>query len=131
MRVEGGCHCGAVRFEAEANPSAVSVCHCRDCQRLTGTAFRTTVRAEGPPRVVRGEPRVYLKTGGSGGRMEQHFCGTCGASLFVHGEGTGHWGIRWGSLDGREALAPSRAIWKDREVPWLGAVPGLPGRAGD
>ena len=45
MRVDGACHCGAVRFAAEADAGQVSVCHCTDCQSLTGTAFRTSVRA--------------------------------------------------------------------------------------
>ena len=39
MRVEGSCHCGAVRFEAEADPGDVSLCHCADCQRRSGSPF--------------------------------------------------------------------------------------------
>ena len=39
MRVDGACHCGAIRFEADLDPGKVGVCHCTDCQTLTGTAF--------------------------------------------------------------------------------------------
>ena len=127
MQVEGGCHCGAVRFAAEVDEGDVSVCHCRDCQRLTGTAFRTSVTARGAPRLLAGPPNVYVKIGGDGSRLEQHFCGACGSPLFVRSEGGEDWGVRWGALDGREALAPVRAIWRSREVPWLGRVPELPG----
>ena len=43
MKVTGRCHCGQISFEAEIDPTQVRICHCTDCQTLTGTAFRTTV----------------------------------------------------------------------------------------
>ena len=45
MKIDGGCHCGDITFEAEADPANTSICHCTDCQQLTGTAFRTSIRA--------------------------------------------------------------------------------------
>lgn len=133
MRVEGACHCGAVRFAAEADAGQVSVCHCTDCQSLTGTAFRTSVRAvDGTLRVTRGEPAVYVKTADNGARREQHFCGACGSPLFTRAEGEAEgWHLRWGALRQREALAPASQIWRRSAVPWIAAVPGLPGRDED
>ena len=46
MKIDGSCHCGAIRYEAEVDPGDVSICHCTDCQKLTGSAFRVTVAAE-------------------------------------------------------------------------------------
>jgi hypothetical protein len=43
MKVEGSCHCGQISFEAEVDPLTVSICHCTDCQTLTGSAYRVTV----------------------------------------------------------------------------------------
>jgi len=43
MKVTGGCHCGHMSYEAEVDPATVRVCHCTDCQKLTGTAFRTNI----------------------------------------------------------------------------------------
>ena len=43
MKVTGGCHCGHILYEAEVDPATVRVCHCTDCQKLTGTAFRTNI----------------------------------------------------------------------------------------
>ena len=43
MKIDGNCHCGEIAFSAEIDPDQVSICHCSDCQVLTGTAFRTTV----------------------------------------------------------------------------------------
>ena len=45
MKIDGGCHCGYITYSAEIDPEDVGICHCTDCQTLTGTAFRTSVRA--------------------------------------------------------------------------------------
>jgi hypothetical protein len=44
MKIKGGCLCGAVRYTAEADPTSATVCHCRDCQKFTGSAFAAPVR---------------------------------------------------------------------------------------
>ena len=44
MKIDGGCHCGAIAYEATIDPSRIGICHCIDCQILSGTAFRTAVR---------------------------------------------------------------------------------------
>ncbi|MGY5803663.1 GFA family protein [Rhizobium sp. LEGMi12c] len=43
VHIDGRCHCGFVSYKAEIDPEWVSICHCKDCQRLTGTAYRVTV----------------------------------------------------------------------------------------
>jgi hypothetical protein len=45
MHIDGACHCGKITYEAEVDPEAVGICHCTDCQTLSGTAFRTVVMA--------------------------------------------------------------------------------------
>ena len=47
MKVEGGCHCGAIAFEAEVHPDNVSICHCTDCQTLSGAPYRASVAVKG------------------------------------------------------------------------------------
>jgi len=57
MKIDGGCHCGAITYEAEVDPAKTSICHCTDCQQLTGTAFRVTVPApEDHYQITRGTP---------------------------------------------------------------------------
>jgi len=64
MKVDGACHSGSIRFEAEVDPAKVVICHCTDCQTLSGSTFRTVVPAnEGTFRLLSGEPKVYVKTG--------------------------------------------------------------------
>ncbi|WP_185985733.1 GFA family protein [Aureimonas mangrovi] len=133
MEIEGGCHCGAVRYRATIDPETVSVCHCTDCQRLSGSPFRVSVPADRSTIELTGTmPRVYEKRADSGNVRRQHFCGTCGAPLFSSGdEDGGVWAIRWGSIDDRTGLEPRRQIWCDSALPWIGGTGRLPGKPHD
>jgi len=132
MDIDGACHCGRVTFDPTVDPARVSICHCTDCQVLTGSPFRLTALAPPDAVRVRGTTKVYAKIGGSGARLLQHFCPDCGTPLFSHGEGEGaEWGIRWGSIRQRDALPPARQIWCRSAVPWLDEIDALPGRPMD
>ena len=133
MQIDGGCHCGRVTYQAEIDPEQVSICHCTDCQTLTGSPFRVTVIcAADNVRLTAGSPRRYTKLGDSGRPRHQHFCGDCGTPLFSSGEdGAGDWGIRWGSIRQRDRLTPRRQIWCRSAVGWLDGITPLPGRPGD
>lgn len=73
MKVDGSCHCGAITFEAEIDPERVRICHCTDCQQLSGTAFRVNVPCpENQFHLRKGEPRIYVKTAESGGGADRH-----------------------------------------------------------
>nr|WP_235885280.1 GFA family protein [Bradyrhizobium frederickii] len=83
MKIDGKCHCGGITFEAEVDPTTVVICHCTDCQTLSGTAFRTVVPTkEGSCRLLSGAPKSYVKTGESGNRREQTFCPDCGTPIY-------------------------------------------------
>jgi hypothetical protein len=134
MQIDGQCHCGAVTYQAEIDPERVSICHCTDCQGLTGSPYRVTVICEASQvRLTRGRPKVYAKTGDNGRTRFQHFCGDCGSPLFTGGEdgGPDDWGIRWGSICQRDQLAPRQQIWCRSAVPWINNLKELPGRAMD
>ena len=69
MRIDGQCHCGFIAYEAEIDPESVMICHCADCQTLTGSAFRTfALTKEDGLRLLSGEAKVYVKTAESGSR---------------------------------------------------------------
>ena len=128
VRVDGACHCGRIRYAAEIDPAEVTVCHCTDCQALTGTAFRVSVTAAPGDLRIEGEPAVYVKTAESGRRRNQYFCGHCGAPLFANaaGDDPGPWGLRWGGIRQRDRLAPARQIWRRSAAPWVCAFPDAP-----
>ncbi len=129
MKIDGQCHCGLVSYEAEIDPQMVSVCHCTDCQALTGSPYRVTVICSGEQIRLTGEaPRIYAKTGDNGRPRFQHFCGQCGSPLFTSGEGgePEDWGIRWGSIRQRASLRPTRQIWCRSAAPWINDLRDLP-----
>jgi hypothetical protein len=130
MQIDGQCHCGRVTYEAEIDPEGVSICHCTDCQSLTGSPFRVTVLCDaGQVRLTRGQPKLYAKAGDNGRRWIQHFCGDCGSPLFTRGEGGRlDFGIRWGSIRQRRELQPARQIWCRSAAPWIHELAGLPGK---
>ena len=134
MQIDGHCHCGHVRYEAEIDPEQVSICHCTDCQQLTGSAFRVTVLTEaGNVRLTANPPKLYQKRGDNGRLRLQYFCPECGSPLFTTGEGedAAIWGIRLGSITQRQALTPRRQLWCRSALAWVGDIAALPGSDGD
>ena len=128
MKIDGSCHCGAIAYEAEIDPEMVGICHCTDCQQLTGTPFRVTAFAPGSAfRILRGTPKVYVKTAESGNRRAQGFCGECGSHLYATsvGDGPKDYGIRVGTMRQRNELPPRRESWRHSAVPWLPAMDEL------
>jgi len=126
MRVEGGCHCGAIAYEAEVD-GMVRVCHCTDCQTMSGSLFRANITA--PPetfRLLRGTPKTYVKTADSGTKRAQAFCGDCGTGLWATApEGSAPYGLRVGTIRQRASFTPTQQIWCQSELPWTAAVSGL------
>jgi len=118
MRVDGRCHCGAISFEAEVDPETTGICHCTDCQGLTGTAFRVTVRAPADRFVLRGKPTIYVKTADSGRRRAHAFCPTCGSPIYATSADPKFYGLRVGTLRQRRELRPRRQSWCASALPW-------------
>ena len=84
MRIDGACHCGFIAYEAEVDPDETSICHCIDCQTLSGSPFRVSVSAgPGSFRLLHGEPAIYVKTADSGTRRAQAFCPKCGSPIYA------------------------------------------------
>jgi len=133
MRVHGSCHCGNVRFDAEVDPEQTTICHCTDCQKLTGSAYRVSVPAqEGSFRVTAGEPRIYVKTGDNGARRAQAFCPNCGSPLYTYAADDPRiFGLRVGGIIEREALVPKRQKWCRSALRWTADISGLPGEQKD
>ena len=129
MNIDGGCHCGAITYRATVDPEKTSICHCRDCQKLTGTAFRVTVPAsEDQFEITKGTPKIYVKVAESGNRRAQAFCQDCGSHLYatsVGGSAPKVYGIRVGTARQREALAPKRQIWHRSALAWLPEFEGV------
>jgi hypothetical protein len=128
MKVHGTCHCGAIAWEGEVDPARATVCHCGDCQRLSGAAFRASVPSRTEDfRIVRGDPVRYVKTAESGNRRQQGFCGQCGTPIYsADAENPANFNLRIGPLAERAQLPPQRQIWCEAALPWTGGLLDLP-----
>jgi hypothetical protein len=129
MKIDGGCHCGAITFEADVDPERTSICHCTDCQTLSGSPFRTSVPApDSAFRILSGEPTVYVKTGESGNKRAQGFCAHCGSPIYATavGDGPKVYNIRVGTIRQRRQLVPKVQIWCRSQQDWLGEIPSIP-----
>ncbi|MES1190148.1 MAG: GFA family protein [Steroidobacter sp.] len=120
MKVHGKCHCGQVSYEAEIDPEKVSLCHCADCQMLTGSAYRVNVPASKEMFILHtGELASYIKTADSGNKRRHAFCPTCGTPVYSSAvTDPQSFSLRTGCLDERAQLPPKRQIWCDSAVPW-------------
>ena len=130
MKIDGACHCGYITIEAEADPDKTTICHCTDCQALTGSAFRVTV-----PTLIKdfelrsGSPKIYIKTGDSGAKRAQVFCARCGSPLYAHPvDNPTTYGLRVGCIAQRRELVPTLQIWCDSALSWTGDIEDIPKR---
>jgi hypothetical protein len=127
MKVDGRCHCGAITYEAEVEPGTVSMCHCYDCQTLTGSAFRANIAAPAATfRLTSGTPRRYVKVADSGARRVHAFCGDCGSPVYACAEvDPPSYSLRLGALRQKNALgAPAREVWTRRRLGWMPHLEG-------
>jgi hypothetical protein len=122
MNLEGGCACGALRYNLTADPLIVHACHCRDCQRLTGSAFVTNIWIE-RKFVEAGSavPKSFKLTAGSGKYQEVFFCDRCGTYLWskYYASPGDTLLVRVGTLDHPEAIQPDVHIFTRSKLPWL------------
>jgi hypothetical protein len=127
MRVEGACHCGNVAFEAEVDPGTARICHCTDCQTMSGSLFRTNIQAAGETfRLVRGSPAIYVKTADSGAKRAQAFCSICGTGMYATSpDNPTSYSLRVGVIAQRAMFRPTRQIWCQSALPWTWDVGGL------
>ena len=132
MKVDGGCQCGQVTYEAEIDPDKVGICHCSDCQAFSGSAFRVGVpgRADGF-KLLSGKPKTYVKTAESGGKRAQVFCPNCGTHLYATAADPAaarEYRIRLGTIRQRHRLTPSMQIWCRSALPWARDLSGIPSK---
>jgi hypothetical protein len=121
----GGCACGAIRYRAEGDPLFAVNCHCRDCQRETGSAYAPVlVVPVANFKLIQGSPKHFDVVTDSGRTARRNFCGDCGSPLFGSGPDTIN--IRVGSLDDPSMFRPSQDIYTASAQPWDYMNPDLP-----
>jgi hypothetical protein len=120
VRIDGGCHCGRITYEADIDPEKVGVCHCSDCQKLSGSAFVVYLPVPKGVLRLRGEPKIYVKTAESGSRRAQAFCPECGSRLYASAEKDPQvFNLRVGTVRQRALLPPKTQLWCRSALPWV------------
>jgi len=127
MKIDGGCHCGKITYTAEVDPENVGICHCTDCQTLSGTAFRVSVSAAKEAFHLNGEPKIYIKTAESGGKRAQAFCPECGTPIYATAASDPQiFNIRVGTVHQRAELRPKTQGWHRSARDWVNDLQSLP-----
>lgn len=129
MKIEGGCHCGRIAYEAEVDPATAAICNCTDCQTMSGSAFRTVVFCQSADfRLLRGELKAYLKTAESGNQRIQAFCPDCGTHIYASAPGDGPkvMSLRVGAIRQRDRLVPRTRYWHRSAQAWLAGIVAIP-----
>jgi hypothetical protein len=127
MKVDGACHCGKISFEAEVDPASVGICHCTDCQSLSGSPFRTSIITPAASfKLLSGTPKIYVKTADSGTRRAHGFCADCGSPIYATAEhNSTSYTLRVGAIRQRAQLTPRRQIWCRSALPWAMDISGV------
>jgi hypothetical protein len=124
MVMKGGCLCGAVRYEA-ADPVVTALCHCKHCQRISGSAYSVNVLFPEGSMHIEGATQYYLDTGDSGGHLQRHFCPKCGSSLYTKADAVpGIIILKAGTLDDTTSVKPTVQLYCARAQTWVPPVPG-------
>jgi hypothetical protein len=119
-KMTGGCLCGAVRYSVEAEPIVTAVCHCKNCQQQSGSAFSIEFAVPSSAVSVQGRTKTFHEKGDSGKAVERRFCPECGSGLIS-------WGalmpdalfIKAGTLDDTSWISPTMEVYCDRAQPWV------------
>jgi len=117
MTLTGGCQCGAVRYEVSAEPLRIYVCHCRECQKQSASAFGISVIV--PARAFalrRGRVSTWSRPTASGGVLECMFCTACGTRIRHADRREDTVSIKGGSLDAPVDLTAAFHIWTSRKL---------------
>jgi hypothetical protein len=122
MNLEGGCSCGAIRYKLTESPLIVHACHCRDCQRVTGSGFVINIWIEKDFVESSGAtPKSVTLKGGTGQDHDAFFCDSCGTYVWsrYHVAPGDALFVRAGTLDNPDAVTPDVHIFTRSKLRWL------------
>ena len=122
MKIDGRCHCGYITYEADIDPDKVLICHCTDCQTLSGSPFRAVAYTKADAfKLLSGELRTYVKISESGNKRPQTFCPECGTPIYATagGDGPKVYSIRVGSIRQRDQIVPNVQVWSRSAQSWV------------
>lgn len=119
MTHPASCRCGQLTAAATGTPTRISVCHCLDCQKRSGSAFAAQVRFPAAQVIITGDSKTFTATGDNGA-AHFHFCPDCGATLYFENESLPDTiAIPLGAFDNPRAFTPTISVFENRKHDWL------------
>lgn len=119
MTISGSCLCGAVRYQSSSSPVIAGNCHCKDCQKSSGSAYAPTLFVPLDTMTIEGEVRYFESAGATGAKVQRGFCPTCGSQLFSKSESMPTLiAVRAGTLDDTSQYQPQVDIYVSSAAPW-------------
>jgi hypothetical protein len=126
VKREASCSCGKLSITAEGDPVKTSACHCRECQRRTGSAFGVAVFFDREKVAAFGASNSYTRSGDSGRSIEFRFCPGCGSTVVWMPEFREDLvAVALGCFDEPSSLVPEQSVYEESRVGWVGL--DLPG----
>ncbi|WP_019602913.1 GFA family protein [Teredinibacter turnerae] len=128
-KIEGSCLCGNVKISSDGEPQMTAVCHCKSCQKQTGTAFSIVVGVAEHSLQVEGVEFLgeFAGQGDSGSKVSRKFCKNCGSPVFSVLEAfPGAAFIKAGTLEDTSWLVPNMHMWCDASQPWISFPEDIP-----
>lgn len=117
--ITGGCACGAVRYTCSEGPQAQLLCHCRDCQRASGSAFAACLALPADHFQITGTLQAYTLLSQRGHTMQRLFCPACGAPVAIARLETPQLRfVHAASLDDPAIFSPTCEVWVSRAQAW-------------
>ena len=117
---EASCQCGRLRVRAQGEPVSVSVCHCLDCQKRSGSAFATQARFPADRIAIEGEAREWTRHGDEGGGAVFSFCPHCGSSVYYRAmEAPAVVAVAVGAFADPGFPPPVRSVYEERRHAWV------------
>ncbi len=115
------CRCGQLRATVTGEPVRVSVCHCLDCQKRTGSAFSAQARWPDGQAQIEGQSKIWTHHADSGNKINHHFCAECGSTVHyaIEGKFDGLIAIPLGAFGDPYFLKPCFSVWEERKHDWL------------
>ena len=115
------CRCGQLQAIVTGEPVRVSVCHCLDCKKRSGSSFAVQARWPAEQVAIEGRSKSFDKVADSGNRATFHFCPDCGSEVHYenHGKFDGLIAIPLGAFDDPWFVTPKHSVWEKRKHDWV------------
>jgi len=118
------CRCGQLKATVTGDPVRVSVCHCLNCKKRSGSAFAVQARWPKSQAIIEGMSKTFVKVADSGNRATFHFCPDCGSDVYyeIDGKFDDLVAIPLGAFDDPYLLTPEYSVWEERKHDWVEVV---------